>query len=552
MRSVLILLAILYLGKVSGQSRLDSLKTKSVDYLFEKYENSNELHKKEIYIDAIIENSRRKGDTRYLRTGYYLKSYIYEDDRVLKYSDSVIQLTKDNPDKYYPAASYINKGIHYYNIRAFQKALDNIIIAQNYAKDYYNPSFLFKTNYHIGILKTRMGEYEEALELLRENYQYSKENPVPNADELEAIFSIAILYNELKILDSAAYYNRLGSAKSKEYLNEIKINHFKLNQGITDFYLEKHTKALDSIGQVIPKLIEFDDKPNLAVAYFYMSLIYEKTGDTEQMIASLENVDKVFTENNDVLPKIRKAYEMLINYYKKNNELELQLKYIKQLMGLDSILHSNEIYINKNIIKEYDIPQLISEKENIISKLKDEKNQSKLGLGILGGFTLLLGGVLYYYAQKQKSYKRRFAEVFNDNSDRAKERVGTSQGIKGISPEVIVEIRDGLAEFENKKGFLDSTITLGSLSKKLDTNSNYLSKVINFHKQKNFSNYINDLRIEYAIKQLKINSQLRLYSIKGIAQEVGFNSGESFSKAFHKYAGIYPSFFLKQLKKVSS
>ena len=34
-----------------------------------------------------------------------------------------------------------------------------------------------------------------------------------------------------------------------------------------------------------------------------------------------------------------------------------------------------------------------------------------------------------------------------------------------------------------------------------------------------------------------------------IAQEVGFNNSESFSKAFYKKTGIYPSYFIKQLEK---
>ena len=126
-----------------------------------------------------------------------------------------------------------------------------------------------------------------------------------------------------------------------------------------------------------------------------------------------------------------------------------------------------------------------------------------------------------------------------------------SSKLEGVSKEVIDSIQRGLQGFEKEKIFLDPSITLNSLSKKIDTNSNYLSKVINFYQQKNFSNYLNDLRIEYAIEQLKTNKQFRLYSVKGMAREVGFNSPESFSKAFYKRAGIYPSYFLKQLEKVN-
>ena len=38
-------------------------------------------------------------------------------------------------------------------------------------------------------------------------------------------------------------------------------------------------------------------------------------------------------------------------------------------------------------------------------------------------------------------------------------------------------------------------------------------------------------------------------SIRAIANEIGFNTTEAFSKSFYKTTGIYPSFFMKQLEK---
>ena len=90
------------------------------------------------------------------------------------------------------------------------------------------------------------------------------------------------------------------------------------------------------------------------------------------------------------------------------------------------------------------------------------------------------------------------------------------------------------------------------MAKQFGTNSTYLSKVINLKKDKNFSQYINDLRIDYAIEQFEINTKFRKYTIKAIAGECGFKNAESFSKAFYKKWGIYPSYYLKQLKDKNS
>ncbi|WP_109097198.1 helix-turn-helix domain-containing protein [Aquimarina sp. AU58] len=74
-------------------------------------------------------------------------------------------------------------------------------------------------------------------------------------------------------------------------------------------------------------------------------------------------------------------------------------------------------------------------------------------------------------------------------------------------------------------------------------------KVIYCHKQKTLSQYINDLRIDFVVEKFRSDSKFRKYTIKAIAQEVGFNTAEAFSKTFYKKTGIYPSYFIKKLEE---
>lgn len=77
-------------------------------------------------------------------------------------------------------------------------------------------------------------------------------------------------------------------------------------------------------------------------------------------------------------------------------------------------------------------------------------------------------------------------------------------------------------------------MTIVDLAKSFGTNTKYLSKVINIYKQKSFITYINDLRVDYAIKKLKTDQKFRKYSIKAISESVGYGKAESFSNAFKK------------------
>ena len=78
----------------------------------------------------------------------------------------------------------------------------------------------------------------------------------------------------------------------------------------------------------------------------------------------------------------------------------------------------------------------------------------------------------------------------------------------GISEIIVNDILKNLEKFEENNDFLQASISVASLSKRFKTNSKYLSKVINVHKDKSFSNYINELRINYVIEELKVLKML--------------------------------------------
>jgi AraC-like DNA-binding protein len=121
-----------------------------------------------------------------------------------------------------------------------------------------------------------------------------------------------------------------------------------------------------------------------------------------------------------------------------------------------------------------------------------------------------------------------------------------------LDDEIIKQILFGLDRFEKDLKFLKKDLTIGKLAKILNTNTTYLSKIINLYKGKNFPVYLNDLRIDYIVLQLVQNPLLLKYSINGIAETAGFSNGQHFSNVFFERKGIRPSYFVKELKKVNS
>ena len=120
-----------------------------------------------------------------------------------------------------------------------------------------------------------------------------------------------------------------------------------------------------------------------------------------------------------------------------------------------------------------------------------------------------------------------------------------------VPEETKQQILEGLKKLEKQEYYLKQECNSYNVAKKINTNTSYLSKVINSHYGKNFNTYINDLRINYTIVRLKNDVIFRSYSIQSIAEEVGYKSADSFTKYFKKDTGLNPSFYIKEIKNIA-
>lgn len=119
--------------------------------------------------------------------------------------------------------------------------------------------------------------------------------------------------------------------------------------------------------------------------------------------------------------------------------------------------------------------------------------------------------------------------------------------VKAVPDNIVQNILGGLEKFEARESYLKKGITFNSLAKNIKTNTTYLSDVINSYKGKNFSTYLNDLRIDYALMKLVKDRNFRSYKLSVIAEEVGYNSEQAFSLAFKRKTGTTLSTYIKEI-----
>lgn len=93
---------------------------------------------------------------------------------------------------------------------------------------------------------------------------------------------------------------------------------------------------------------------------------------------------------------------------------------------------------------------------------------------------------------------------------------------------------------EKDKIYRDSSLSIQTLSRRLSLPAYHLSQVINEKLKKNFYELINGYRIEES-KELMADDNEKQTKILAIAYEVGFNTLNSFNRAFKRHTGKTPT-----------
>lgn len=97
-----------------------------------------------------------------------------------------------------------------------------------------------------------------------------------------------------------------------------------------------------------------------------------------------------------------------------------------------------------------------------------------------------------------------------------------------------------------KQIFKNPNLKLQNLADEMSLSSHQVSQFLNDTVGKNFTQFINEYRIEEACKLLETNT---LLSIEGIGDEVGFNSKSTFFTTFKKIKGMTPATYQQRFIK---
>ena len=302
-----------------------------------------------------------------------------------------------------------------------------------------------------------------------------------------------------------------------------------------------------------------------SIPYLLASKHYKQVIDNSQEFKELmrKQQDTINTQYMNVLEREVQAYMGMGNYK------EAAILQGAIIAITDSINNRDK----ENAALELNTMYDTSEKEDYIAKQAFQLKVRNITLTFLTCITLLTLFVLWRmwrfnhiirYKNKilAKFINERLARKKDSQSLDIDEQLMISQDIEdesilfGDQEEISDETGKASGEEEeNKKIFIElnrivvqdqlylsSELSREDLAQLVHLNNARFARMIKECTGTNFNGYINDLRIDYAIKLLKLHPN---YTIRAIADEVGFNSTPILYNLFKKKTGMTPYEFKK-------
>jgi len=545
------------------------------------YETVSKLSIKELYESGNQQLERNRTDS----------ALIYFITLSGKY-----QLSLSQQDKLNTIEGFIKVGNIYYEQSSYHNAYDFYFKAFSICDTEGIKELLPELYKNIGNVYIKFEDFEHSRNYYLKGLELAKElNDVETEWKLLTNL-LAVSCEVFGDTDQAWYYYyqleklNMADKKLKKYYSLLDVG-----------YIYKYENKLDSAIYYYTKTLNYAEKDHLEPRYisspaFELGYLYETLGNFNKALKYYLYSYEINQKNNLTDLRINSLYNLSIFYKKINDQIQSD-NYLNQYYSLsDSVFNIREFNRVKNLQMVYDMNK-VNEQMKILDTEKKESElklsiQQKITLGISIGLFLFILLLIVVLIQNRR-LKGAYVDLFERNreilksekearlirKEYAKKLQEEKEKKAALLPVIIPEVTAPLLEVENEVDnlleedaakvsnlteeqqekltadilqvmentleFCDSEFNLNRLASLINSNTKYVSHIINDVFHKNFRSYINEYRIKEACKRLMNIDEYGQYTIKAIAESVGYKSHTTFISTFKQYTGINPSTYQK-------
>lgn len=379
--------------------------------------------------------------------------------------------------------------------------------------------------------------------------------------------------------DSAAYYvsliDRLHIKKEDMLPGSYKSVDYSI-RFLKGWYL---TETPDSLRRAIELLQglydEYSPYKEQAVSFesvcFRLGRAYDLAGDRERAIRYYNEAKHIIMESKPA-PHLYEVASPLMDIFLKYDDMKSAVEFLPAWKTISERYSDNQL---RGMLAYYSIKLDVVAKEKELIKTEDmlfRKRIQVIGLSLLVILLIVLvvWGIIYWRDKKRQLHvlfetlMRRYIEwreinlylanhysmvqtrlLVTSETDE-KESLFPENGEKGLDNNDFYYklYHRVLLVMKNEQPFLNPDLTLSSLAQMLMTNRTYLSVAINRVTGVNFSVWLAEYRVNYAIdlmnKSEADNMDLLVY------EKAGFSSRSTFYRQFKQITGLSPKQYLKR------
>ncbi|WP_027384560.1 helix-turn-helix domain-containing protein [Epilithonimonas caeni] len=403
------------------------------------------------------------------------------------------------------------------------------------------------------------GDYNSASETLFQCLELSKKSNRPEnesqinfllarlCDELGIEFSQLYLIKDEKEITQNYYEKAIKSYSDSNWhqtIKDLKLFEKQKNKSFPELSNFYYALSYSNLGKLDSARYYAQKIKNYEPYYFYTKAKIESSGkESDKTIDHLEYLKPINKKVQDIWLR-NEIYNWFVENY---DELKNKEKY-REYYQLQTAFQDSLSTVKENA--RISFLNKIGQKQDEILETKAEQQIKMIYLIAIA--VLLVFTVAYFFNRKLNRKRNDYEKSRQEAEDREKfiaENKAQESGGKIVIPDKTISfLLEKLEKFESNNEYLDPAISLNLLAENLNTNTKYLSEIINTYKNKNFHSYINELRINYIISKLKNDPVYLKYKVSHLAQEAGFSSHSLFSTVFKQVTGHSPASFIKTIK----
>ncbi|WP_298426684.1 helix-turn-helix transcriptional regulator [uncultured Kordia sp.] len=478
--------------------------------------------------------------------------------KAFSHVDAAILMLQTQKNATLLGKAYERKGFVFYHRKiAYDTALEFYSKALKLATETNDQLLMITVEHKIAALYFMIDNKKVALQKYRALYHkaYDKKE-IPYAIKILFLKSLSNVYlkkytidsTATKFLDSSNFFSEKALKLAFAEQNKKDIAYLTNLLGIASFTNKAYDEALTHLAKAETIATEIGLKERLKSVYHYKGIVFLAKQQSDSAIYYFQK-NAVHLADTTKLFLYPNTYSLLSESYKQQNNLKEALHYSQLAIEYTTNTYSKRAELQYTLDTKYDIPKLKEKSKQLQQALLQTSYTKNIWTVLALFLVVILIGSFLFFRRRERINRTNFEKTVANLSKVEKViSIPKNSASTHVSEAQTESILKALTQFEQSVLFVNPDCTLSFLAQELNTNTTYLSKIINTHKKQSYTEYLVNLRISYALKRLKNEKRFRAYSIASIAEECGFKSAKSFSRAFKKHTEIYPSYYIKNIE----